>query len=231
MNRVADFDQSVRDKIAEFYLDATTFERKTELDAEFVVSGLLWFSNRQKFAPVYEQLPEPFNHFTEDHSYDGKWWFRVEDDDGAEANQVEGEVGEENKEDEEDQEDHRKPMLIAINAEQPDLVYSVPIQIWGANPWDFFCRMRINQIKQVIVFIDYFGISVYNFNLEPIFRLANSVEMNAINCIWGAELKDGNQLIVWKIYDQEFSEEMPKYSYDDSTHVAPNDRIVHQLNI
>ena len=77
----------------------------------------------------------------------------------------------------------------------------------------------------------YFGISVYNFKLEPIFRLANTEEMNAINCIWGAELTDGNQLLVWKVYDRKSSKEMAKYSYDDSTNVARRDMIIHQLDI
>lgn len=234
MSLVDENNQSLSDKIAEFYSDGTTFERKQELDAEFVDLGLLHFAYRRNFAHIYENLPAPFNHFTGDNSYDGKWWFHVEDDEDvaptaapAAASDGANSVEDANS----DEVDHRNPMLMAICSEQPNQIYSTPIQIWGSNPYDFFCRMRINQIKQVIVFIDYYGVSVYNFKLEPIFRLANTIEMNTINCIWGAELKDGNQLLVWKVYDQEFSEGMPKYKYDDSRNVAPTEITVHQLDI
>jgi hypothetical protein len=228
MSQVPKSEQSYSDQIAEFYSDNTTFERKEELDAQFVNIGLLHFAYRHKYTPIYKKLPTPFNHFTGDNSYDGKWWFVIEDDEDANTNADTDAKGEDIYSYEDD---NRKPMLMAINAEQPDLIYSTPIQIWGSNPRDFFCRMRINQIKQVIVFVDYFGISVYNFKLEPIFRLANTEEMAEINCIWGAELKQGNQLIVWKVYDQEFSEKKPKYKYDDSTNVARQDMIIHQLDI
>jgi hypothetical protein len=230
MSRVPKSEQSFSEQIAEFYSDNTTFERKQELDAEFVDLGLLHFAYRRNFAHIYENLPAPFNHFTGDNSYDGKWWFHVEDDEDVAptaasdgANSVEDANS--------DEVDHRNPMLMAICSEQPDQIYSIPIKIWGSNPYDFFCRMQINQIKQVIVFVDYYGVSVYNFKLEPIFRLANTIEMNSINCIWGAELSDDNQLLVWKVYDQEFSEGKPKYKYNDSANVAPNDRIIYQLDI
>lgn len=231
MSLVPKSQQSYSEEIAEFYSDATTYERKKQLDAKFVSIGLLHFAYRHKFAHIYQQLPVPFNNFTGDNSYDGKWWFHIEDDDDDDA-PVNGEDEVENKvENSEDEVDHRKPMLMAICAEHPDHIYTTPIQIWGSNPYDFFCRMRIDQIKQVIVFIDYAGISVYNFKLEPIFQLPNTVEMNEINCIWGAELKDGNQLLVWKVYDQEFSEGKPKYRYDNSTNVAQNDITIYELDI